>query len=201
MLNKKYFYLLIFVFVFTGAQTQVKKPFGYKYVIDKFFSKRQSQFADLKNVFLYTAVSIHRENTIQSFYPFSSFTIGYKQNIKEIYNIGDIFLKTSLSSLRLKKKKLVLLEFMPQISFPEIRTIFPVYVGMGAGLGFFPYNVVKKQAFLNVSTEFFLGLRLLHLYHNLGLATEMHLKLYTPIDDELNIYLEVLVHAAMVFSF
>ena len=134
------------------------------------------------------------------FNPFSAFTLGFDQKITEIPYFGDFRLLFSLFYAKLEKRRAVLVEITPRISVPEIQTAFPLYIGLGAGLGFYPHYIVRKIPSLSVSGQIFTGLRLLDLYHNLGFSGELNLRVHSPF-NELKIYLEIFGQFGFVFSF
>lgn len=203
---KKFFLFIFLVFssLSWGEENNAEpsKKSGYRYIIDNYFSKKRSSesYYNSRSFTLYSGLSFYRESTKKSFNPFSSFTLGFNQKIKELPYLGDISLQISLFSTKLERQKAALLEITPRISVPEVATAFPLYVGLGAGFGFYPHYVIKKKPSLSVNGQFFVGLRLLDLYHNLGFSGELNLRIHSPL-NELTIYLEMLGQFGLVFSF
>ena len=200
MLKRFCVFILFIPFVFVWGETEDSKKSGHKYTVDNYFSERQAHHNYLESFFLSSGVSFYRESTKNVFNPFSSFVLGFNRALGKIHNFGDANLQVSVFSSKMAKQKTVLLEVAPRISIPEIQSAFPIYVGFGAGLGFYPYHIVRKIPFLSVSSQFFTGLRLFDLYHNLGFYMELNLRLHYPF-SELEIYLEILGHLGLIFRF
>ena len=206
MLKKIFYFLLCsFFFLSWGKETSSKdsKKSGYRYIIDNYFSKSRA-FGDYDNYSrhftIHSGLSFYRESTIKSFNPFSTFTLGFNQKIKEVSNVGDLNLQISIFSSQLATRRSTLLEITPQFSVPEIRAGFPLYVGVGAGVGFYPRHIVKKIPTLSVNSQFFIGLRFLDIYHNVGFSTELNLRVHSPF-NELKVYLETLGQFGLIFRF
>ena len=106
----------------------------------------------------------------------------------------------SVFSARLKKQRSILLEITPRISFPEVKTTFPLYVGLGAGFGVYPRYIIRKMSYLSANGQFFVGLRLHELYHNLGLSAELNLKIHSAFNESA-IYLDLLGQVGLIFGF
>ena len=184
-------------------QVSSEKKSAYRYIIDNYFSKRSSNqvhYDYSRSFFLSSGLSFYRINTDKILDPYSSLLFAFSQNVKEIKNLGDLGLKVSLFSSRMQKKQATLLELMPFISIPEIQTAFPIYVGMGFGLGFNPDLLIKEKSFFSFNGQFFLGLRFLKIYHNLGFSTEVNLRIHYPM-NELKTYLETLAQFNLIFQF
>ena len=123
----------------TENKTEDSKKSGYRYIIDNYFSKSRSSgvYQDYSRSFtLYSGLSFYRESTVKFFKPFSSFVFGFNQKVKEIPHLGDVNLQVAIFSAKLEQQRAVLLEITPRISIPEVRTTFPLYIGLGAGFGF-----------------------------------------------------------------
>jgi len=196
---KKFCIFILFIPLSVWGGAEDSKKSEHKYTVDNYFSERQAHNY-LNSFFLSSGVSLYRENTKESFNPFSSFVLRFNRALGKIFNFGDINLQASVFSSKMAKQKKVLLEISPRISVPEVQTAFPIYVGFGAGLGFYPRHIVQKIPSLSVSSQFFAGLRLFDLYHNLGFYTELDLRLHYPF-SELEIYLELLGHFGLIFRF
>ena len=200
-----FFIFLVFVIPSWGEENDTEsseEKSGYRYIIDNYFSKKRSSeaYSYSRSFTLYGGFSFYRKSTKKSFDPFSSFSLSFDQKIKEISYFGDIGLRLSIFSTKLERQRAVLLEITPRISVPEIQTAFPLYIGLGAGLGFYPHYIVRKIPSLSVSGQVFTGLRLVELYHNLGFSGELNLRIHSPF-NELKIYLEIFGQFGLVFSF
>ena len=201
---KIWFLILFVIFSPSWAEdSEDSQQSGYRYIVDNYFSKRQSSSAyqDYSRSFtLFSGLSFYRESTKKTFDPYSSFLLGFKQNIIEISRLGDVDLQVTVFSSKMINRRALLLEITPRISVPEVRTTFPVYVGIGTGFGFYPRYIVQKIPSFSVNCQLFAGLRFLDLYHNLGFSAELNLRMHYPF-SELEIYLEALGQLGLVFRF
>ena len=203
---KKICFLILFVLFAPSWGKEVKpeqKKSGYRYIIDNYFSKRRSSGNEghySRSFTLFGGSSFYRESTVKSFNPSSSFVLGFNQKVKEIPRFGDVNLQAAIFSSKMEKQRAVLLEITAQVTVPDIRSAFPLYVGLGAGLGFYPRYIVRKIPSLSANSQFFVGLRFLDLYHNLGLSMELNLRMQYPF-SELEIYIETLGQLGLIFSF
>ncbi len=195
---------LFIPFFSLGAETKnASKTEGYKYTVDNYFSNRPSSrsYSDSSRIFVLSGgASFYRESAKQSFGPLSSFVLGFNQVLREIKDFGDISLQVSVFSSKMAKQNSALLEIASRLSMPPARLAFPLYVGLGAGLGFYPYYIVKKIPSLSVSAQFFAGFRFFDLYHNLGLSAELNLQMRCPF-NEMEIYIETFGQGGLIFSF
>ena len=199
---KKFYFFILFIFFFSGQEANASqtKESGYQYDVEGYLSKvGSSEDAYSRNFTFYGAVSFYRESTDKSFEPFSAFAVGLNQQIREIPYLGDLNVQFSVFSAQLKERRSIILEITPRISFPEVKTDFPVYTGLGVGLGFYPVLPQKEILFI-CKWPVFVGLRLHELYHNLGLSTELNLKVHSPFNES-TIYLELLGQLGLVLDF
>ena len=164
---------------------------GYRYLIKNYFSKKRTQdsgWGKSRDFVLFGGLSFYREREgdAKALPAFSSFSFGFHQRMRELANFGDIGLQAEVFFSKPgpdKEDRDVILEFAPRISIPEIRTAFPFYIGSGFGLGFYPFYILKKKPFFSMSWQFFAGLRFLEIYHNIGLAGELNLRLHFPFNE------------------
>ena len=192
---KKVFFALVFCVAPALAQgeesssSEENKKSGYRYLIKNYFSKNRSDDfrAAGRNFVLFGGLSFYKERGggEKALSSFSSFSFGFNQQIKELSRFGDIGLQAEVFFSRRSKggKRDVILEFTPRISIPEVRTSFPVYIGLGWGLGFYPFYILEEEPFFSMSWQFFSGLRFLEIYHNIGLTAELNLRLHFPFND------------------
>ena len=197
-------FLFFFAFFSWGEQGYPETPRSfYRHLVDKYFSPKRfdEKYANHSRSFgLYSGFSFHRESTSKTFHPSSSLTLGFNQKVRELFQVADIDLQFSIFFTKLERQKAILLELTPRISFPEVQTAFPFYIGLGAGLGFYPRNIVKKMPALSANAQCFIGLRFLEIYHNLGFFTEWNLRVHVPF-NELEIYLENFAYFGLIFGF
>lgn len=179
------------------------KKSGYKYTIKNYFAKRNfsGNYQDYtKGYNIFGGMSFYRENTIKPLKPFSSTIIGFNQHVTELSQIFDLSLQMAVFVAQMENQRASLVEITPRITTPTIRTSFPLYIGMGAGLGFYPWFVVRKLPLLSFNTQIFIGLRFFDLYHNLGISTEFNLRIHVPL-NELTIYIESMGQLGLIFRF
>ena len=199
MFKKNCFFILLLFFSPTWGKEKSSEKSGYRYIIENYFSKRAASHYT-RSISVYSGLSFFRESSVKPFPPFSSVVFGINQKVREIKEFGDVNIQFSFASLQLENQKALLLEVTPQLSFPEMRSAFPLYMGLGVGLGFYPRNIIRKSPSLSLSGEGFIGLRFLNFYHNLGFSSEISLKMQIPF-QEWEVYLESLFRIVLSFSF
>lgn len=67
------------------------------------------------------------------------------------------------------------LSFLPVITFPDASSRFPLYFGVGLGLGVFTHNVNSESA-LSVDYQLLAGARFFEVFHNTGFFLEAGIK-------------------------
>lgn len=197
------FFIGLFFSLNLFATQNTEKKSGYRYIIDNYFSKRASagNYYDYSRGFtLSSGLSIYRANKNKTLEPFSSLNLSFTQNLKEIAFLGDLNLKVSIFSSQMATRRATLLEVAPFITIPEIKTTFPFYAGMGFGFGFYPRYLIKPLPVFSVSSQFFFGLRVFEVYHNIGFFSELNLRIHYPF-SELKAYLATLAQAGLIFRF
>lgn len=179
------------------------KKSGYRYIIDKYFSKKrsvESYNTYARNFNLFVGSSFFRESTDKRQSALSSVILGFNQRVREISNIGDLNLQVAVYSSQMKHRRAFLLELSPRVTIPEARSSFPLYLGLAVGVGFYPRYFIREIPSLSVSSQFFTGLRLLDIYHNLGLSVEINLRIHAPFSEE-RVYLENLIQLGLALRF
>ena len=151
---------------------------------------------------LYLGSSIYSDSASTDFEQkaFSEWLIGFQQQVKEVSNLGDFNLKAELQNFRLNTGRATQINLTPVFSLPEIKNGFPIYVGLGAGMGFYPYLILKGKSFFSLNTQFFVGLRLINFYENLGLNAELVLHIHMPFQDN-HLHMDTFANLGVVFSF
>ena len=208
MLKIFIFYLfLVICFPTLGLATSNVPPSseeeGYEYVGDNYFSDNQPSEQNnplLKRFTIQAGPSLYRESTEKSLNSFSAFTLNFNHIIKEVSSLFDVNLQWTVFYSKLKEDRVTLLELTPRISIPEARSDFPLYVGVGLGLGIYPYYIIKKQAFLAANGQFFAGLRFSEIHKNIGVVTELNAKIHYPFKDS-TMYLELIGQVGLMFNF
>ena len=202
----KYNSLFIIILSLTAfnSHADTGKKSGYKYVIQNYFKPRKPMYLQHKssprNLSLHVGGSIFRETKEETLFPVSSFFFGFRQRVKEIPTVADVNLQINLFSSQLEEDRSTSIEINPQLILPDVRSGFPFYVGVGGGLGLYPRHIVKNKPALSFNTHVFTGVRLIDVYHNLGINGEVTAKLQVPFND-LKMYFEILVSGGLVFSF
>ena len=155
-----------------------------------------------RGMVLYLGSSLYSDSSEKNYKPnaFSSWIIGFQQQIKEVPDMGDFNLKAELQNFRLNKDRATQINITPIFSLPEIENGFPVYVGLGAGMGFYPYLILRNKPFLSLNAQFFVGLRLINFYKNLGLNAELLLHIHRPFLDN-RLYMNTMGNLGVIFSF
>lgn len=67
------------------------------------------------------------------------------------------------------------LSFMPLITFPDASSRFPLYFGVGIGLGIFTHNVNSESA-LSLDYQLLAGARFFEVFNNMGFFVEAGIK-------------------------
>ena len=150
---------------------------------------------------LYAGPSLHGDSTERRFKSrsFSSFLMGFQQQIGTAPILEDIYLKTEIQNFHLQKGRATQINITGAFSRPGWEKAFPVYVGAGAGFGFYPFHILKGKPFLSLNTQFFTGLRLLNLHENLGLNFELSLHLHYPLRER-ELYMDVFIGLGAFFN-
>ena len=127
-----------------------------QYARDNYFSKRRSLIASSStNISFYSGFSFYRRSSRKTFPLFSSVALGFNQQIKEISGVGDVHFQLSVSSAKMKEKRSYFLDLAGRFSAPAIRWAFPLYVGVGAGVGFAPLYLLRKISPFSAHGQFF----------------------------------------------
>lgn len=203
-MNTKIIYIknlcLLFLVFFSGSSVATSESEGSTSIRKRYFAG--NGVSGHRGMVLYLGSSLYSDSAGKNFKrkPFSSWILGFQQQIKEISNLGDFNLKTELQNFRLNAGRATQINITPVFSLPEMENGFPVYVGLGAGLGFYPYHILKGKPFFSLNTQFFVGLRLPNLYANLGLHAEMVLHMHIPFQDN-RLYMDTIANLGIIFSF
>ena len=180
------------------ADSKDKKKEGYRYTVRNYFSGGES--TPRRDMVLYLGSAVYSGAKTFKRKPFSSFIAGFRQQIWKISNIGDISLKTEIQSFLLKTGRATQINVNPVFSLPDTENGFPIYVGLGAGIGFYPYYILMGEPSLSLNGQFFTGLRLVNLYENLGLSAELVLNMHVPFKES-QLYMETIASLGLLFSF
>ena len=184
------------------AERLKQKKSPYRYIVDNYFSRRSKSksYVDFKSYVLSSGFSFYRANPNKKFKPVSSAFLAFTQNVREIKELGDVQLRASLLAAQLEEGKEASLELSALLTFPEIRSQFPIFFGMGFGLGFYPFYILEDIPFFSFHIPFLFGIRLFEIYHNLGAGAELNLRIHFPM-SELQFYLETTIQFQIIFQF
>jgi len=100
---------------------------------------------------------------------------GVTYRIGEWVNSMDMNFRADITSYDLKQGKAVKLSLLPLITFPDVRSEFPLYFGAGAGLGVF-FKQIKDESNISLDYQILAGARLMNLVENMGLMFEVGMK-------------------------
>ena len=196
-----YFLILLALFSFSSYSSQNT---GYKNILKNYFSIRKSNtstyYGAPRSITLLAGTSIYGETKDDEQDIFSSRVLGFSQRVKEFSTIGDLNLRIELHSVKLESQRSLRISVAPHFTLPDIRSGFPIYVGLGGGFGLFPRHILKKQPALSLNVQMLIGMRFIDVYKNVGLMVELNLKMHTPFQD-MKLYMELLTNAGLVFSF
>lgn len=196
-------FLLIGVFFFPLAQAQTtpEKKSSYRYIIDNYFSKRSYETYFDRSFSLSTGFSFYRVNSKRDIKdPYSIYLLSFTQNVHTLDSLGDVHLRASVVSTQMKRGKALFFELNPLILFPEQQTRFPLYLGLGLGLGFSPFYLVEGRSPFSLQAPFLFGLRFFNLYHNLGAGGEISLKVHYPF-HEAEVLVSGISRLYLIFNF
>lgn len=127
-------------------------------------------------------------------------TIGLTYRIGEWKNSMDLAMRVDYSGYSLKGGGApTKISFLPVITFPDAASRFPLYFGIGLGLGIFTHNVNSESA-LSVDYQLLLGARFFEVFGNMGFFVEAGMKNHFLIlsDGQFN---GTFVAAGPVFTF
>ena len=193
--------ILLWIFLiclpYSFAEANKKKE-GHRYAVKNYFSKKEP--APHRDMVLYVGSAVYSGAKNFKRKPFSSFIAGFRQQIWNISDIGDFSLKTEIQSFQLKTGRATQINVTPAFSLPDTDNGFPVYVGLGAGFGFYPYYILKGDPSLSLNGQFFAGLRLANLHENLGLNAELALNMHVPFKES-QLYMETIASLGLLFRF
>lgn len=115
------------------------------------------------------------------------------------WNSLDLNLRADFNEFLINQERLVKISFLPLITFPRIETRFPIYFGMGAGLGVF-FKQIDSESNLSFDYQLVTGVRMMDLLNGMGFFVEYGLKnhLHLLSDGQLN---ATAVTGGAVFSF
>jgi hypothetical protein len=102
-----------------------------------------------------------------------SFGVTYR--VGEWKNSMDLLFRGEWQSFELPERDAAKLSFMPMLQFPEASSGFPLYFGLGAGVGVFTKQV-SGESDISLDYQLFGGARWFNLFKNAGVFSEFGLK-------------------------
>ena len=103
----------------------------------------------------------------------NNFGVNYR--VGEWYNSMDLNLRIEYADYKVGGESPTKLSFLPLITFPDAGSRFPLYFGMGAGLGIFMKQTNSKSA-LTLDYQLVAGARFFNVFENTGFFLEAGLK-------------------------
>lgn len=103
----------------------------------------------------------------------NQFGLTYK--VSDAYDSLDVAIRVDYLEYDLTESKPTKLSFLPIITFPQASSRFPLYFGMGAGLGVFLKQESGKSA-VSFDYQLFAGARFFNVFENTGFFIEAGLK-------------------------
>ncbi len=101
--------------------------------------------------------------------------IGVTYRLGEWINSADFAMRIDYSTYEVRNQAASKLSFLPVIMFPDASSKFPLYFGVGAGVGVFVKQLGGESA-LAVDYQLLLGARFFDLFNNAGFFVEAGLK-------------------------
>lgn len=105
----------------------------------------------------------------------SEFNAGVTYRMGEWVNSMDMNFRADLTFFELREGKALKLSLLPLITFPDVRSRFPLYFGAGAGLGVF-FKQIRDESHISLDYQVVAGARLFELVENMGIIFEVGMK-------------------------
>lgn len=102
-------------------------------------------------------------------------TLGVTYRVGEWVNSMDLLARIEYQMYEIDNQTTKKLSLLPMITFPDVRSGFPLYFGAGAGLGLF-LDQVPDESDLSLDYQIIAGLRLMDMFENGGVILETGLK-------------------------
>ncbi|MGE5087369.1 MAG: hypothetical protein ACM3MG_13780 [Bacillota bacterium] len=127
----------------------------------------------------------------------NNFGVNYR--VGEWYNSMDLNLRIEYADYKVGGETPNKLSFLPMITFPDANSRFPLYFGLGAGLGIFMKQTNSKSA-LSLDYQLVAGARFFNVFENTGFFLEAGLKnsLFLLSSGQLN---GTFIATGLVFTF
>ncbi len=126
-------------------------------------------------------------------------SMGLSYRVGEWVGSTDFLLLMDFSSFSLKEGSANKASFMPMVTFPDVKSRFPLYFGAGLGLGIF-FEQLKGESSLSIDYQLVAGARFFDVLDGMGLFFESGIKNHVHIlsDGQMN---AVFVNLGTIFLF
>jgi hypothetical protein len=101
--------------------------------------------------------------------------VGLTYRVEQWNNSMDLDMRVDYQEFNAAEQKESKLSLLPLITFPDASSKFPIYFGIGAGLGVF-FKQVPDESPLSFDYQLILGARFFNVYENTGFFIESGLK-------------------------
>ena len=101
--------------------------------------------------------------------------LGFSYRLAQWTNVADINGAVEYTTYSLRGKSVQKLSILPKLVLPDIASHFPLYFGIGGGLGIFTKQIHDESA-LSLDYTVFAGLRFLNIFPKTGFFAETGLK-------------------------
>lgn len=125
--------------------------------------------------------------------------IGMTYRLGEWINSMDFVIRVDFNEYTVNGERLQKMSFLPMITFPDAASLFPLYFGIGGGLGIF-FKQLDQESPLSFDYQLILGARFFNIYQNTGFFIESGLKNHIQItsDGQFN---STFLSGGLVFTF
>lgn len=100
---------------------------------------------------------------------------GVTYRMGEWTNSMDLNFRGDITSYELNQGRATKLSLLPLITFPDVRSRFPLYFGAGVGLGVF-FKQIRDESHISLDYQVVAGARLFEVIENMGLVAEVGMK-------------------------
>ncbi len=124
---------------------------------------------------------------------------GVTYRIGEWVNSMDFLVRADINSYGLPEGRAIKLSLLPMITFPDAASSFPLYFGVGAGLGIF-LQQISQESSISLDYELVAGIRFFNVIDTTGFFVESGLKNHLLLLSD-GQYNGVFVAAGALFTF
>lgn len=205
-------FTLLFAAVFICSTSWAKIEVGSQ-AADKYFKKRQSskQVQSRKQMSPRNAshyLALHLGSFVDDkAYNWGSDThkdiggmsLGMSYRVGEWVDSSDLLIRVDFASYDLNQGHSTKMSFLPMVTFPDAKSMFPLYFGAGIGPGVF-FKQIEGESSLALDYQLVAGGRFFNVINSIGLTFEAGIKNHINIlsDGQFN---GVFVTAGSVFVF